>query len=412
MKKTLLLLSFCVTTLALKAQSDSWVQKNSLPGDGRGAPVAFAIGGKGYVGLGINFFVQGMSLDDFWEYNPANDSWTQKADYGGGKRGGAAGFVIDDMGYVMAGTDEDLAGQNDLWEFDPAANTWTQKADIPAEGRSFAAAFSIGDKGYVSAGNGDVTGPLDDLWEYDPAADTWTQKADFIGGARTSPVGFSINGIGYVGTGFAGGPQNDFYSYDPLTDNWTQKANVGTVKRSEAAAFVVNGYGYVCSGAKSNGLSHDLLRYDPLADSWTLMAELPGSGKSNAAGFGIDKGYVACGFDLVFSQTKDLYEYSPDSSIATFIEGIENEPLISVFPSLITDEATITVHSAYDLTNTVIEIYSSEGNKISADHLLTESDHGNEISFIFRRKNLSSGIYILVVRDYGGGESSHKLLLW
>ena len=91
----------------------------------------------------------------------------------------------------------------DFWEYDPAANSWTQKADFgnPGDYREFAVGFSIGSKGYIGTGYVFGSDPMD-FWEYDPATDTWTQKADFGGGPREFAVGFSIGSKGYIGTGF------------------------------------------------------------------------------------------------------------------------------------------------------------------------------------------------------------------
>ena len=40
----------------------------------------------------------------------------------------------------------------DFWEYDPAANTWTQKADFVGVARISAVGFSIGSKGYIGTG--------------------------------------------------------------------------------------------------------------------------------------------------------------------------------------------------------------------------------------------------------------------
>ena len=40
----------------------------------------------------------------------------------------------------------------DFWEYDPAANTWTQKADFGGTARYGAVGFSIGSKGYIGTG--------------------------------------------------------------------------------------------------------------------------------------------------------------------------------------------------------------------------------------------------------------------
>ena len=89
--------------------------------------------------------------------------------------------------------------RQDFWEYDPVTNAWTQKADFGGGPREQAVGFSIGGKGYIGTG---YNGPYrQDFWEYDPATNTWTQKADFGGTARYGAVGFSIGSKGYIGTG-------------------------------------------------------------------------------------------------------------------------------------------------------------------------------------------------------------------
>jgi hypothetical protein len=126
----------------------------------------------------------------------ATDSWTQKADFGGGARADAVGFSIGSKGYVGTAMDSLYHVTKDFWEFDPATNIWTQNADLGETERTGAVGFSIGSKGYIGTGLNDK-----DFWEYDAVANTWIQKADFGGGARTGAVGFSIGSKGYVGTG-------------------------------------------------------------------------------------------------------------------------------------------------------------------------------------------------------------------
>src|ERR1043166_3625059 len=80
-----------------------------------------------------------------------------------------------------------------------AQDTWTQKADFGGGRRLGLVGFSIGSNGYLGIGENSSLKILKDFWEYDPAADTWTQKADFGGGKRGDAVGFSIDGKGYIG---------------------------------------------------------------------------------------------------------------------------------------------------------------------------------------------------------------------
>src|SRR2546423_8607295 len=86
----------------------------------------------------------------------AQDTWTQKADFGGTARSGAVGFSIGSKGYIGTGENYiDPYGKNDFWEYDPVVNTWLQKADFGGAARYLAVGFSIGNKGYIGTGAAD-----------------------------------------------------------------------------------------------------------------------------------------------------------------------------------------------------------------------------------------------------------------
>ena len=55
----------------------------------------------------------------------AADTWTQRADFGGTGRYAAVGFSIGSKGYIGTGNDSHATLLKDFWEYDPAANTWT-----------------------------------------------------------------------------------------------------------------------------------------------------------------------------------------------------------------------------------------------------------------------------------------------
>ena len=80
----------------------------------------------------------------------AQNAWVKKTDFPGGQTGtsisstGTAGqgFSIGTKGYLS----NYVSGGTGFWEYDPAGNAWTQKANIP-ETRAAAVSFSIGNKG-------------------------------------------------------------------------------------------------------------------------------------------------------------------------------------------------------------------------------------------------------------------------
>jgi len=179
--------------------TDKWTQKKTLPNSGRANPIAFASATKGYYGLGTT----GVVKKDLWEYDPSTDTWTQKSDYPGLTTSDAASFVIGNYVYVGTGSSKSASATNlkEFYQYDFANDSWTQKANFGGIPRYSAVGFSIDSKGYMGTGRATPGQWLQDIWEYDPLSDTWTQKADFTGGAAFDILGFSSTNGGYLGFG-------------------------------------------------------------------------------------------------------------------------------------------------------------------------------------------------------------------
>ncbi len=283
-------------------------------------------------------------MKDFWEYDPAANSWTQKADFGGIARESAVGFSIGSKGYLGTGIISTSPYYvKDFWEYDPVANTWVQKADFEGIGRESAVGLSIGNKGYIGTGfNGEFPDLVNkDFWEYDPDSNTWTQRADFGGTARYGAVGLSIGNKGYLGTGndlnfyFT----KDFWEYDPDANTWTQKADFGGIGRFGAVGFNIGSKGYLGTGYYSNNYHSDFWEYAPELNTWMEKAYFEGFPRYNAVGFSIgSKGYIGTGFnkgwwpneDYIYE--KDFWEYTPDTSAS----------ICDIPTSLTTDNITAT----------------------------------------------------------------------
>ena len=155
-------------------QTDTWTRKADFPGIPRGSAAGFAIGNKGYMCTGIIPGSGWTTTKEFWEYDPQTDHWTQKTDFPGTARGYAQGFAIGTKGYTGLGLLEIGTGGNsltlikDLWEYDPATNGWTQKTSIPGSGRAMAVSFVIGSSAYMGLGNNENVVNINDLWKYTP----------------------------------------------------------------------------------------------------------------------------------------------------------------------------------------------------------------------------------------------------
>ena len=204
------------------SELDLWTQKTDPPffewyGE---EPVAFSIGDKGFVGL-----LERINSGDagFWEYNQFSDQWTQRSFPEARTSIGGIGVSALGKGYVLFGFDNQFSSSDgglediskEVWEYDPATDQWTRKADFPGQNRMYPHLIPAGNKFYV--GHGDLRDR--DLWEYNPENDSWTQ----LEGVSTNQelfkgIAFELKGRVYIGAGIVGHSpynENEFWKYTP-----------------------------------------------------------------------------------------------------------------------------------------------------------------------------------------------------
>jgi len=249
----------------------------------------FAMGGsinKIYIGVGFNMV--GASVNkrkDFWEYDPATDVWTQKADFGGEARYNAIGFSIGTKGYIGGGVGVSNT-RKDFWEYNQANNTWLQRSDIPGQVREQAFSFALNGKGYVGGGYAAGLGDLKDFYEFDPGSNAWTPKAEFGGGKRMGSAAFSIEsqGKGFVAGGYSSSNNTwfkDFWAYDQANNTWIKRADMPGSPRTRPTGFALAGNGYVGLGNSSNGYEGQFYQYTMSTNSWSAKPYYPGPASQN-----------------------------------------------------------------------------------------------------------------------------------
>jgi N-acetylneuraminic acid mutarotase len=204
------------------SSTDTWTQKANFPGTARHHSSSFSIGDKGYIGTGWSD--AGDELKDFWEWDSNSEQWTQKTDFGGSGRQGATAFAIGAKGYIGLGEDHfssyaTFPSVNDFWEWDQATDTWARISDFAGTGRYHALGFSIGSKGYVGLGKDYNGGPdfFSDIWEWDQSSGLWSQISSPAANLRWLANSFVIGNKGYIGFGgdTLGGMMKDFWEFEP-----------------------------------------------------------------------------------------------------------------------------------------------------------------------------------------------------
>lgn len=149
--------------------TNTWAQKASLPTHPRHHPFYFGIGDFVYVGFGHGSQnIGGFTIyKDFYKYDPATDTWEQMADFPGQSRVAGTQFSFNGKGYVLSGQDQYHINlqEGEFWEYDPATDSWTQLPSMPGSGRWAPTSFLIDNTIYAGTGTSDF-GNESDLWAY------------------------------------------------------------------------------------------------------------------------------------------------------------------------------------------------------------------------------------------------------
>lgn len=395
MKKLLVLFLLC-GPLIVSAQN-TWEKKAAFGGDKRSRCVAFSIGNRGYMGLGED--TADVERNDFWEYDPGTDCWTQKASLPAVGRRDAVGFAIGTKGYVGTGIDapESWLGNNlnDWWEYSPVTNTWTQKATYPGSpsygGIYFGTGFVIGNYGYVLGGKQSASNYTNNLYRYDPATNSWLQMTQFPGGTRYAMSAFTVNGKAYTGLGTDENVlQTDWWEYNPGTNNWTQKTSFPGSGRFAASGFAIGPKGYVLCGT-DGGYKDELWQYDVASDSWWVKAPYGGGPRRSVGVFVIGSAAYA-GTGKGFSGSRrDFWQYEQ------YITGVEEISVTSpgIYPNpateYITVSAPVSVQSFPE--NAWMSILSAEGKLITQQPVSGQNEIRVDVSM------LAPGNYLLQVSN-------------
>ncbi|OJJ19682.1 hypothetical protein BKI52_19310 [marine bacterium AO1-C] len=239
-----------------------WTQKKTFAGvDRTTETIFFTLNSKAYMGLGRTELNVSTGLDDLWEYDPTTDTWTQKANYPGGKRTAAVSFVIQDIAFVGLGTDVNTIHQKDFWQYKPATNTWTQIADFTGT-PSFSqqTGFSVGGKGYV------VKRDSKELWEIDLGV--WKKKNNLP--FTASGVYFIISDVVYFWA-----DDQKFWKYNAGADSWSAASE--DFKGGFLGRGTLNGKGYIINSAVDNAptLEYDVTT-NTVSNKKSLVGSLPG----------------------------------------------------------------------------------------------------------------------------------------
>lgn len=293
---------------------DMWRRLDDFPGGERYKGAAFAINGKGYSGFGTK---SGNNIQkDLWEFDPVNETWTQKAYFPGNPRISPCVFTGNNESYVGTGQSIDNGAlavpYSDLYRYNPSNNSWTQMADAPYVEKAYGISSASPSYNIFVANLS-----LSVLTEYNPGTNAWTVTYDEPEFANSGSLTFSINGKTYFVMGYHV-PQNtgtitQVWEYDPVLNIMIRKNDFPGPSRYNGFGFAIDQFGYIGCGrhtdSESNIYLSDVYRYNPQNDSWTQIESFPGGLRSSSVSFVIgNKAYILTGYNSK-SLTKDVWEF-------------------------------------------------------------------------------------------------------
>lgn len=330
--------------LQLSAQAQFWIQKSSVGGVGRHRATGCATSHRGYIGLGhINGTGQDISFKDWWEYDPASDTWTQKADFPVATHG-AVSFVVDNCPVVGGGS----ALSTQFYKFNTLTNTWSQIANCILPNPGDSQGFAVYNEGFVYQAN--------QLAKYNPNTDSWSFCANAPATFGNWTCSFVIEGSGFIKAG------NQLWEYKPLHNQWLSRASFPGNSTGGSSGFAIQQRGYVTSGyvGALAVVTEQVWSFHPATNSWRREIDFLGTKRRFPVAWAIhDRGYIGTGTNGI--NLNDFWQFNPiDNTI-----GIEEFSAdFKVFPNPVVQFLTIENTKISSLNGIEVQMLQMNGNQV------------------------------------------------
>ena len=161
---------------------NQWNKKTDFPENGRSDASAFVIGQNAYI-----LFGQGKELlptkKKSWKFSPVKNEWTEIAEFPGLPRTGVITFSFKNKGYAIGGTNSGVKRYDDFWEYNAARNTWTERDPVPFGSCAYEFSLMQGSVVYVCSGKSRLKGEGPEVWSLDLGVKKTPDKNLIIGGS-------------------------------------------------------------------------------------------------------------------------------------------------------------------------------------------------------------------------------------
>jgi N-acetylneuraminic acid mutarotase len=249
-----------------------------------GAPMRQRRSDLASVALNGKVYAIGGIVGGYWrtelveEYDPVTDSWRFRAPISNPVSGPRAvvfnGKILVFGGFRSTGSPSSYATIPTVEEYDPATNTWTQRAPMPQAAFRMAVGVVAGRIYLIGGGRWDPASqsviPIDLVQVYDPVANTWS----FGTPLPTAQVPAFSYGLVNDRLFVFGNPT---YVYEALSDTWSTRTQPVPVGNVASVGSAVVGDKIYTFGGKLPGstILPDVWEYNTASDVWTAETPMP-----------------------------------------------------------------------------------------------------------------------------------------
>ncbi|HIP32040.1 MAG TPA: T9SS type A sorting domain-containing protein [Crocinitomicaceae bacterium] len=380
--KTLLFIAFSLQ-LSYSNAASSWSQLANFGAEARHRGAGLVIGNKVYMGLG-HYNGTGVNIikNDWWQYDPGTNSWSQKANYVGNNGIGNYAVLTFDMGNRgFLGGGQQGGSFSEFFEYVPSTNTWEGRTPSPTKPQN-TYGFVIGNKGYYVATN--------QLREYNSTTDTWTNKGTTPFTVNAWNSAFAIDGKGYIKI------NNSLWEYKPLTNQWVTRANFPGLATAGSVSFTQNGKGYIVGGfgGSLSNVNSEVWEFNPATNTWQALSNFLGTSRRFAVGLNLgNRAFLGTGTNG--TNFNDFWEFD---ALAELNDASKVDVVCYPNPAVQKVQFKTEEHLGANLL-----IYNSTGQLISNKRIENKTE-------VFCRENNQAGVYFFFIKKDGQEVYSNKFI--
>ena len=347
---SILLFSSVVSTSPASSVENSWTTESSMLTSRTGAGsaavkgIVYVTGGSHEYNLSDTGFSY-MSINSTEAYNPATDTWVEKAPMPTPRDGlGAAAFQGKVYCFGGRNVSKDYSISTNVNEaYDTETDSWETRTPMPTA-RSGLQASEVGGKiyligGWIESESSSIAEKSAQVEIYNPVTDTWATGSP-MPTAVAQYASAVLDGKIYIISGVASGTikTNLTQIYNPETDKWGLGVPI-PMSVSAAAAGATSGVNaakaiYVIGGSNSTySLNGQLVNqvYFLETDSWVMAEPMPVDRAGLALAVVNDSIFVMGGGHNIFmADSTTVMQYTPLTNPLVEMEPFSAIPVVIV----------------------------------------------------------------------------------